>query len=37
MQDKIFLDTSGQIAITEEAAPDFETLMGDAGPDMDEI
>lgn len=37
MDDKIFLDTSGQVAIAEEQAPDLETLMGDAGPDMDEV
>ena len=33
IQDKIFLDTSGQMAIVAEEAPDLETLLGDAGPD----
>jgi len=37
MQDKIFLDASGQVAIAAEEAPDFETLMGDAGPDAGEV
>ncbi len=37
MQDKIFLDTSGHVAIAAEEAPDLETLMGDAGPDAGEV
>ncbi len=37
IQDKIFLDTSGQVAIAPEKAPDLETLLGDAGPDMGDI
>jgi DNA-directed RNA polymerase subunit omega len=37
MQDKIFLDTSGQVAIVAEEAPDLETLLGDAGPDMGNV
>ena len=36
-QDKIFLDASGQVAIAAEEAPDLETLLGDAGPDMGNI
>jgi DNA-directed RNA polymerase subunit omega len=37
MQDKIFLDTSGQVALVAEEAPDLQTLMGDAGPDTDDV
>ncbi len=36
MQDKIFLDTSGNIAIAADDSPDLESLMGD-GPDPDEV
>ena len=37
IQDKIFLDTSGQVAVAPEKAPDLETLLGDAGPDMGNV
>ena len=37
IQDKIFLDTSGQAAVAPEKAPDLETLLGDAGPDADKV
>ena len=37
MQDKIFLDLSGHVAVAPEQAPDLETLMGDAGPDADKV
>lgn len=37
MNDKIFLDTSGQVAIAAEEPPDLEALLGDAGPDADEM
>jgi DNA-directed RNA polymerase subunit omega len=37
MQDKIFLDKSGHVALAPEEAPDLETLMGDAGPDVGDV
>lgn len=37
MQDKIYLDSSGRAAVAPEQAPDLETLMGDAGPDVDKV
>ena len=37
MQDKIFLDMSGNVAIAAEDTPDLETLLEDAGPDLDEV
>lgn len=37
MQDKIYLDTSGQVAVVAEETPDLETLLGDAGPDPGEV
>ena len=36
MQDKIFLDTSGNIAIAADDSPDLESLMSD-GPSPDEV
>lgn len=37
MQDKIYLDTSGEVAVAPEAAPDLEQMMEDAGPSLDEL
>ncbi|MBT6157553.1 MAG: DNA-directed RNA polymerase subunit omega [Planctomycetaceae bacterium] len=37
MQDKIFLDATGQVALAPEEAPDLETLLGDAGPDVGDV
>jgi DNA-directed RNA polymerase subunit omega len=38
MQNKIYLDTSGAVAIRGEERPDLEQLLaGDAGPDLDEV
>ena len=37
MQDKIFLDMSGNVAIAADDTPDLETLLEDAGPDLDEV
>jgi len=37
MQDKIFLDMSGNVAIAADDTPDLETLLEDAGPDSDEV
>lgn len=38
MQDKIYLDQSGQAAIAPEKAPDLESLLGgDAGPETKEV
>jgi DNA-directed RNA polymerase subunit omega len=36
MQDKIYLDTSGNVAIASDESPDVGSL-GDAGPNLDEL
>ncbi len=37
MQNKIFLDMTGNVAIAAEDSPDLETLLDDAGPNVKEI
>jgi DNA-directed RNA polymerase subunit omega len=37
MQNKIFLDTSGNLAVASDASPDLETMMGDSGPSLDDL
>lgn len=37
MQDKIFLDTSGNLAVAGDASPDLDQIMGDAGPSLDDL
>lgn len=37
MQDKIYLDTSGRVAIRGEEAPDLETILEDAGPGPEDL
>jgi len=36
MQDKIYLDTSGNVAIADDS-PDVETFADDAGPTLDDL
>jgi len=36
MQDKIYLDTSGNVAIASDESPDIEAL-GDSGPSLDDV
>ena len=36
MQDKIYLDTSGNVAIADDS-PDVETFAEDAGPSLDDL
>jgi DNA-directed RNA polymerase subunit omega len=37
MQDKIYLDTSGNLAVATDASPDLEQLLTDAGPSRDDM
>ncbi len=37
MQDKIFLDTSGQLAISVDGSPADEAVLDDAGPSLDDL
>ncbi|HUE17416.1 MAG TPA: DNA-directed RNA polymerase subunit omega [Planctomycetaceae bacterium] len=36
MQDKIFLDTSGNLAVTSDQSPDV-GVLGDSGPTLDDL
>ncbi len=37
MQDKIFLDASGEVAVSDEGLPLEATAQGDAGPTLDDL
>ena len=37
MQNKIFLDTSGKLAIASDGSPDAKSRLHDAGPSLDEL
>lgn len=37
MQNKIFLDTSGNLAVSSDASPDLDQVLGDAGPSLDDL
>lgn len=37
MQDKIYLDTSGRLAVAADGSPDAEAVAGDAGPTLDDL
>lgn len=37
MQDKIYLDASGQLALADDGSPDAAAAMDDAGPSLDDL
>ena len=37
MQEKIFLDTSGNLAVATDDSPDLDQMMADAGPSLDDL
>lgn len=37
LQNKIFLDTSGQVAVTADQGPDLSRVTRDAGPSLDDL
>ena len=37
MQDKIFLDVRGSMAIASDDSPDAQPIAGDAGPSLDDL
>ena len=37
LNDKIYLDNTGNVATTDDGAPDFDQILQDAGPSFDEV
>ena len=37
LQNKIYLDTTGSVAVTADQGPDLDRLMRDAGPSLDDL
>ncbi len=37
MYDKIFLDTSGNLAVASDSSPDLDRVAKDAGPSLDDL